>query len=225
MRSEVATGRERSRPVAFRVTAWCETKARAFLIRLEAMSDGAGGAASAGDRRRRLAGIAISTGLVGLAVILAIVGSGGGGDSSQLDGVARFVSVSEIRALEGELGHSIYWAGERSGRELELTAEADGSVYLRYLSPGVEAGDPRAEFLTVGTYPVADAQGALRRTAAKAGSGLGRVAGGGLSLANPSSEGSVYLAYPDSDLEIEVFDPSPGRALRLIRSGAIQPVG
>ena len=37
--------------------------------------------------------------------------------------------------------------------------------------------------------------------------------------------GDVYLAYAESDLQIEVYDPVPGRALRLVRSGAIRPVG
>jgi hypothetical protein len=35
----------------------------------------------------------------------------------------------------------------------------------------------------------------------------------------------VYLAYPDVDLQIEVFDPTGGRARQLVTSGQIVPVG
>ena len=92
-------------------------------------------------------------------------------------------------------------------------------------TPTVRTGDPHSNFLTVGTYPVPNAQGALARTAAKAGSTLSHVAGGGLVLVNPEESTSVYLAYPESDLQLEVYDPAPGAALGLIRSGKIRPVG
>lgn len=171
------------------------------------------------------AGTAAAVVLVAIAVVLAAQGSGQGDDAGVVDTSPHFVDSSDLTALEGSLGHEVYWAGERPPAQLELTEEADGSVYLRYLPPGVEAGDSRAQFLTVGTYLVADAVGALRRTAAKEGAALERANDGAAILVNPTSEGSVYLAYPGSDLQVEVYDPAPGRALELIRAGAIRPVG
>jgi hypothetical protein len=161
--------------------------------------------------------------LVVTAVALAV--ADGPSDAAKgLDTPPHLVDAAEIGDLEAALGHEIYWAGERAPAELELRVEPEGSVYLRYLPPGVDAGDPRQRFLTVGTYPVADAAAALRRTSAETGSRLQHTAAGGLVLVNRASPGSVYLAYPGSDLQIEVYDPAPGRSLRLIRSGAIQPV-
>jgi hypothetical protein len=177
------------------------------------------------DRRRRLRpiGIAVSAVLVLLALFLAAKGDDGG--DAAVAGIApHFVEAADLVELEGSLGHPVYWAGERPPDQLELSEEADGSLYLRYLPPGVEAGDPRPGFLTVGTYPVVDAVAALRRTATEAGVKLGRAAGV-VVLPNPGSSGSVYLAHPGTDLQIEVYDPAPGAALRLIRSGAIGPVG
>lgn len=171
------------------------------------------------------AGIAIAAVLLAIAVVLAGQGNGEGDETGVAGASPRFVDAGDLAALEGSLGHEVYWAGERAPAGLELTEEADGSVYLRYLPAGVDAGDPRARFLTVGTYPVADAVEALRQTAAREGGTLQQEAGGAAVLVNPSSEGSVYLAYPGSDLQIEVYDPRPGRALELIRSGAIRPVG
>jgi hypothetical protein len=160
--------------------------------------------------------------LVLVAVALGIVGGhNGGGDAS--DGDPRLVDVSELEALEGELGHPVYWAGPRPAYELELREEAEESVYLRYLPPGVEAGDPRRDLLTVGTYPVPAAQGAVRRAAAAAHAAVAHLSEGGIAFDN--SQGSAYLAYPGSDLQIEVYSPKPGEAMGLIRSGAIEAVG
>jgi hypothetical protein len=176
-------------------------------------------------RWRRAIGIVVSVALIVVAVRLAAV-AGDAGDGNVDTGTApHLVATGDLTALESSLGHPVYWAGERGGDRLELTEEAGGNVYLRYLPPGTEAGDPRQLFLTVGTYPVADPVAALRRTAAKAGTSLSRGPGGGVVLVNPSSRGSVYLAYPRTELQIEVYDSRPGRALGLIRAGAIGPVG
>lgn len=186
---------------------------------------GGGGVASSVDHRQRLIGLVASVVLVLVAAVLAFAGGKGGGLPQGLESSPHFVTASDLAALEETLGHPIYWAGERPPDQLELKQEVDGSVFLRYLPPGTEAGDPQVTFLTVGTYPVADAQAALRRVATEASTSIERLTGGAVVLPNPASEGSVYLAYPDSDLEIEVYDPTPGRALRLIRTGAIRPVG
>lgn len=189
------------------------------------MGNGGSRGPGGGRRRIRLAGVAASVAAVLVAVVLAITGGSSGGEVDAVGAQPHFVDVGELIDAEGTLGHRIYWAGERPPNRLELKQEGDGSVYLRYLPPGTSAGDPGVTFLTVGSYPVADAQGALRRAATAAGTSVEQVNGGAVVLPNPASEGSVYLAYPDSDLEIEVYDPLPGRALELIRSGAIRPVG
>lgn len=177
------------------------------------------------ERRRRLLGSGIAAVLVTVAVVLAFTGGKEDGVAQPVESPPHFVAVEDLTALEGTLDHQIYWAGERPPEQLELKEEADGSVFLRYLPQGTEAGDTQVTFLTVGSYPVADAQAALRRVAAEAETSVERIADGAVVLPNPASEGSVYLAYPESDLEIEVYDPTPRRALRLIRSGAIRPVG
>jgi hypothetical protein len=66
---------------------------------------------------------------------------------------------------------------------------------------------------------------ALKRTAEENDVPLRRLPGGSVLLPNPSSQGSAYLAYPGGDLEIEVYDPEPGRARELIEAGAVRPVG
>jgi hypothetical protein len=36
---------------------------------------------------------------------------------------------------------------------------------------------------------------------------------------------SVHLAFAGAPYEIEVFDPTPGAAIALVRSGRIRPIG
>jgi hypothetical protein len=190
------------------------------------MPRGPGFSARVEDRQRRLIGAAIAATLVAVAIALAIVGGSGGEAATGLvEEPAHFVDADQLAELEGVAGHPVYWAGEMPPDQLELRVEAEGSVYLRYLPPGTEAGDPEQSFLTVGTYPVADAVAALERSAADSETEVEAGPGEAVILPNPDSRGSVYLAYPGSDLQIEVYDPTPGRSLRLIRSGAIVPVG
>ncbi len=193
--------------------------------RIGAVSDGGADAAAIFERRRRVIGIAISAALVLIAIFLVAQGGDEEGSPEAVDTTPRLVDLDGVAEVEDALGHPVYWAGERPPDRLELMQDADGNVFLRYLPPGVEAGDERAEFLTVGTYPFVDPVAGLERTAAEGGASLRTADDGASILVNPDSRGSVYLAYPDSDLQIEVYDPVPGRALELIRSGEIQPAG
>ena len=189
------------------------------------MTEGGEAGTGGSAQRRGLLGAIASIALVIVAVALALVGGGDGDDSAGIPSPPRIAEAGDVEELASALGHPVYWAGEPGREQLELAAEADGSVYLRYLPEGTEAGDPQQVFLTVGTYPIIDAQGALRRTAQENGGTLSRLEDGAIVLSTPSSPDSVYLAYPDVDLEIEVYHPDAGRAMQLVRSGAIEPVG
>lgn len=188
------------------------------------MSGAAGATAGSADRHRRLLGAAAAAFLVLLAVILAVVG----GREPREETVARtaqLVDADELTDLEADLGHVVYWLGDRPPARIELALDAGGNVFVRYLPPGVDAGDGAADYPTVGTYPVTDAATATRRFARGAGGRVLAGPDGSVIVPNPASAGSAYLAYPDSDLQIEVFDPRRGRALELIRAEEIRPVG
>lgn len=172
----------------------------------------------------RLAGIAVSGGLVLIAVVLAIVG-GDAGPEAESAGGARLATETELEELESTLRHPVFWVGERPAHRLELKQDAEGNVYLRYLPEGVGAGDPGRSYLTVGTYPVTGAEAALKRAAAEAGTVVHRLRSGAILLADPASPDSAYVAYPGTDFQIEVYDPQPGRARALVESGLVKPVG
>jgi hypothetical protein len=146
------------------------------------------------------------------------------GDSAAA-GSPETASATQLRDLSAAVGHDVYWAGDpTAGAELELTHQADGRIYVRYLTGDAEAGDERARFTTVGTYPVPAALSALRKQARQPAAITRTLPDGGLAYLDADRPTSVYLAWPGSDYEVEVFDPSPKRALDLVLAGAIAPV-
>ncbi len=134
-------------------------------------------------------------------------------------------SESDLSALSDELQQPVYWAGPKSGTTLELTRTQDGRIYVRYLTGNAKIGAPEPSYLTVGTYPFKGAHKALEDVATKPGAVMQKIADHGLVVTNTDAPTSVYLAYPNQDFQIEVYDPDPKRALSLVTSGAIQPVG
>jgi hypothetical protein len=137
---------------------------------------------------------------------------------------SRAASVEQLKTLAVKLGHPIYWAGVRPGATYELTQTRDGRVYIRYLPPGVPVGDRHPDYLTIGTYPQAGALAILKSTAAKNNVPTSRVADGGLALVDRRHPTGVYVAYPGVDVQIEVYDPTPGRARQLVASGQVAPI-
>ena len=51
------------------------------------------------------------------------------------------------------------------------------------------------------------------------------VPGGGIALVDAGYPSSVHMAFPGVDFQVEVYDPSPQRALAVALSGDVQPVG
>jgi hypothetical protein len=50
------------------------------------------------------------------------------------------------------------------------------------------------------------------------------VPGGGIAVYSSSTPTNVYVAYPGSNLQIEVYDPSAERAQQLVTSGQVAAV-
>jgi hypothetical protein len=136
----------------------------------------------------------------------------------------QLVSSSQLAEYAAEAGGPVYWLGEREGAEVELRETSDGRLYVRYLEEGSEAGE-ETESLAVGTYPSPGGVRTLHKAARGAGgSELGRADDGALVLIDPSSPNNVHLAYPGDEVQVEVYSPVPGQALRLASDGAVELV-
>jgi hypothetical protein len=160
-----------------------------------------------------------------LGVVLWLVLRGGSEAESSRRAPATAASIQRLNAFASSVGHPIYWAGAQPKFTYELSRTKDGRVYIRYLPPGVKIGNRKPNYLTVATYPQPHALATLRAAAKKQGVQTIHLAGGGLAFQYKGRPTSVYVAYPGLDYQIEVFDPSPARAVQLVASGQIKPVG
>jgi hypothetical protein len=129
-------------------------------------------------------------------------------------------TVADLKALARSLGHAVYWVGPRPSDTYEVTHTAGGQVYIRYLPPGVDVGSSRP-YLTVATYPFPGALSALQ--ALKHVVRI-KLAGGGLATLDARYPNSIHLAYPGSDYQIEVYDPSAARVHQIVASGQVKPI-
>lgn len=141
---------------------------------------------------------AVAAAVIGVALLAWLVLGGDDDEGSQAN-EPQAVSIEELQEEAGSRQVPVYWAGPQAGTTYELTETSDGSVYVRYLPEDAEIGDPSPDFLTVATYPLEN--------------GYARV------LAAAEEKGAETEPY-----QVEVYDPSPDRALELVTSGAIQPV-
>lgn len=160
------------------------------------------------------------------AILMLTLAPGCGGSDSEPSGQAsagtvRIVSPDALREAVAAGTTPIYWAGEQEGTELELSQPDGDRTYVRYLTDEAEAGDGRADFLTVSTYVQSNAVAVLRRQSKRSGGTIEHGPGNATVYFDRQSPGSVYLAYPGSPVEVEVYDPSFERALRLVNSGQI----
>lgn len=175
----------------------------------------------------RLAAIVASA--LALALLAGCGGSGGSDSSSNSTeatspSTAEIVSPDSLRETASEAATPIYWAGEQDEAGLELSRPDKERTYVRYLTGNAEAGDKRADFLTVGTYAQPNAVASLRRQSKRSGGTLGHAPGNATVYYDRSNPQSVYIAYPNAPVEVEVFDPSFKRALQLVESGQIVAV-
>jgi hypothetical protein len=135
----------------------------------------------------------------------------------------KAASVASLRALAHASGHPIYWAGPQPDVKYELTQVTDGRIYIRYLPKSVPIRDKHL-YPIVATYPVPNAYRAVRTAAKESGAVTFHTSRGGLAVYNQSAPRNVYLAYPGSKYQVEVFDPNPSRARRLVKTGAVRPI-
>jgi hypothetical protein len=148
---------------------------------------------------------------------------GGNDGSGQTKPSVSSASEAELRSFAASSANPVYWAGPRTGQTYELFKTSDGRVYVRYLPPGVKVGDPRPQFLTVGTYPLANAFAALKRIGRTPGHVTRALPGGGIAILS-SSTPSVYFAYPGAKYQVEVYAPSPSTTRSLVVNGQVVPI-
>lgn len=132
-------------------------------------------------------------------------------------------SKADILAAAARVGHAVYWAGEIPNTSFELTVASTGAVFVRYLPKGAMVGS-KTPYLTVATYPDANAYANIRAAAGKAGTVSVKYAGGAFAVAGSDAASNVNFAFEGAPIQIEVFAPEPGKAWSLIEAGTIAQI-
>lgn len=172
------------------------------------------------------AGVATLAAVVALVAWLVTQGDGESGDGSgaSTEASSRIVSRAELAETAVKLGQPVYWAGAVPGTELELEELGEGGARVRYVPEGgeVEEGSPAA--LTIGSYPLADPEAALQAFADRGESIVRHARDGSEVVSSEELPTSVYFVGSDKRVQVEVYDPSPRRAMRFALSGRVRPV-
>lgn len=134
------------------------------------------------------------------------------------------VAQGRLTQFAASAGHPVYWAGPQHGVSYELTRTPSGRVYVRYLPAHTAAGDARADFLTVGTYPSDHAYADLEHAAKGDDVFTARLDDGALMVVARKAPTNVYLAFRNLPYQIEVYDPSGETARELALTGEIEPI-
>lgn len=171
-----------------------------------------------------IAVLAIATVIAAAIVAWLLVGNNGSSKPVSAAVGPVLVSAAQLTSEAKSLGRPIYWAGPRDNWSYELTVTNGGRAYVRYLPRGAAAGDPRSSFLTVGTYPGVAAYRNLKKVSTGPAVHSNLLPHDGLLVAPKRLPKSVYLAYPNADYQVEVYDASAGAARRLALNGLIRPV-
>lgn len=125
-----------------------------------------------------------------------------------------------------EVRRPIYWVGEISDADLRVTQRQNGAIDVRYIPDGMGVGFGTAETGEWQPRPLRvttrSARGAARRiahVAERTGSAPRSIEGRPV----VAMDGTHARFAPRRGIVVDVYDPSPGNALRLILAGAVQP--
>lgn len=174
-------------------------------------------------RRIRLGALVAVAVAVGF-VLWLVLGNSGSKQAAQTgDGTPVPVSVAGLQTLAQAVPSVIYWLGPMDGVTYELTHTSSNRVFVRYLPAGSAIGSDKP-YLTVATYPFANAYAATARASRQPGAVVVPVEAGAVAFYNRSHPQSVFFAAEGSYHQVEVFDPSGMKARGIVGSGRVQPV-
>jgi hypothetical protein len=131
----------------------------------------------------------------------------------------------ELIAAVKQLGVDVYWAGPVKDAKYTLAVPADGQAYVRYLPNGQGIEDTKPNYVVIATYTTTDAFAATQ-AAGNTSNGVTFINTKGAAVYyNKDTPTNVYVAYPNLNYQIEVFDPIAATALDIAsRAGALKLV-
>ncbi len=134
------------------------------------------------------------------------------------------MSAKEIAALPRSLGHPVYWLGAEKGSTYSVIRSPNGNVSIRYLPHGVPLATTKT-YPSVATYPFPNAYRSTKALTKNPTVRRLTVPNGGVAVYDTGYPQSIHVAYPSSDVQIEVYDPSAARARAAVTSGQLIRLG
>ena len=171
-------------------------------------------------KARLLGGIVVIAAAAVFGILLLADDEEGGSKASE----PVAASQDDLRALSEERNRPVYWIGPEDGYTYELTEATDDNVYVRYLPPGAQVDNRNPDYTTIGTYPNQEAFQTITRARDRPGAKVTKAKDGGLAITYRKQAKSVYVAWPDVPVLVEVYDPDPRSALGLATSDQLVPV-
>ena len=131
------------------------------------------------------------------------------------------LTESELISAVKAVGGSIYWLGSAVGAKYAFNRVSEDQNFIRYLPGGSGITDTEQKYRIIATYKDATAYETMR-TAAKSDTGVSSTnPDGSIVYYLKASPLHVYLAFKDLAFQIEIFDPTPGAALKLATTPGI----
>lgn len=172
-------------------------------------------------RRYRTSALIVIAVAAGLIIWLIARGNGGNSKSAP---VAE--TPAQLSQLAASVGHPVFWLGRKPGMTYEMVKSNNGFIYIRYLPTGIPVG-AAGEYLTVATYPFPGAYAAIQNVSRQSNIRPVTLSNGAAAetSAPVSRSTNVHVAYPGVDYQIEVFDPTPGKAAQILQQGQLAAFG
>lgn len=133
-------------------------------------------------------------------------------------GPKAFKTESRLKLESVSINTKFYWAGPQPGVRYGFERTSNDYIFVRYLPHGMSVHNGAA-VLTISTYPGAGAYATLKKK-------VTHIAGPGGSVIwiDPKHRTSAYMAWPNKNVEVEVFARTARQAKFTARSGRVQPI-
>ena len=135
------------------------------------------------------------------------------------------LTESELIAAVKQIGKDVYWAGPVKNAKYTLAVPADGQAYVRYLPNGQGITDTKPNYVVIATYTTTDAF-KVTQAAGNTSNGVTFInAEGAAVYYSKTTPTNVYVAYPNKNYQIEIFDPIAATSLDIAsKAGALRLV-
>lgn len=137
------------------------------------------------------------------------------------------LSAAQLKEEVAKVGVPVYWLGEESGAKYTLTVlNNGGQIFVRYLPDGKLPTNGTSTNRVISTYAYPNAFDTLKSASKNSADGVG-VTGPNDSFIyyGKNKKTNVYVAFPKVDVQIEIYDPAEGTALKLAnQKGLVQLV-